>query len=159
MWAKTSCFEQQYLSGVLELELKSAGYARRADPRWGCRHSRVFHKNGCGGQLLQKGSRSRSLRVKNMCEKPGCAPTSPSSRHGVPIPPATSCTEKRLATLNPEIASAGRMTVAEVEEIVEAGALAPDCIHTPGIYVDRIIRSTINDKRIEKLTTRSREVA
>jgi len=47
--------------------------------------------------------------------------------------------------------------VVEVEEIVPEGALDPDAIHTPGIYVDRIVLSTINEKRIEKLTTRPRE--
>ena len=49
------------------------------------------------------------------------------------------------------------MTVAEVEEIVPAGTFDPDCVHLPGIYVDRIVQSTINEKRIEKLTTRPRE--
>jgi 3-oxoacid CoA-transferase subunit A len=57
------------------------------------------------------------------------------------------------------MATAGKVTVAEVEEIVEAGALDPDCIHTPGIYVQRIVKSTINEKRIEKRTTRPREAA
>ncbi|MNT93878.1 putative succinyl-CoA:3-ketoacid coenzyme A transferase subunit A [compost metagenome] len=55
------------------------------------------------------------------------------------------------------MATAGRVTVVEVEEIVEAGALDADAIHTPGIYVDRIVLSTINEKRIEKPTTRPRE--
>ena len=49
------------------------------------------------------------------------------------------------------------MTVVEVEEIVPAGSLDPDGIHTPGIFVDRIVRSTINEKRIEKLTVRETE--
>jgi len=49
--------------------------------------------------------------------------------------------------------------VVEVEEIVEAGTLDPDCVHVPGIYVDRIVLSTINEKRIEKLTVRRRETA
>jgi 3-oxoacid CoA-transferase subunit A len=60
---------------------------------------------------------------------------------------------------NPNMATAGKVTVVEVEEIVEAGALDPDTIHTPGIYVDRIVPSTINEKRIEKLTERPREAA
>ena len=60
---------------------------------------------------------------------------------------------------NPNMATAGRVTVAEVEEIVPAGALDPEAIHTPGIYVDRIVRSTINEKKIEKLTERKRETA
>jgi 3-oxoacid CoA-transferase subunit A len=49
--------------------------------------------------------------------------------------------------------------VAEVEDIVEAGTLDPDHVHTPGVYVHRIVKSTINEKRIEKRTTRKKEAA
>ncbi len=55
---------------------------------------------------------------------------------------------------NPIVATAGRITVVEVEEIVEPGELDPTQIHTPGIYVDRIIQGTF-EKRIEKRTVRS----
>ena len=55
---------------------------------------------------------------------------------------------------NPMAATAGKITVVEVEEIVEPGELEPSQIHTPGIYVDRIIQSTF-EKRIEKRTVRS----
>ncbi|KPQ18932.1 MULTISPECIES: CoA transferase subunit A [unclassified Halomonas] len=55
---------------------------------------------------------------------------------------------------NPMVATAGRITVVEVEEIVEPGELEPSQIHTPGIYVDRIIQGTF-EKRIEKRTVRS----
>ncbi|MFO7306081.1 MAG: CoA transferase subunit A [Gammaproteobacteria bacterium] len=54
---------------------------------------------------------------------------------------------------NPAVATAGRITVAEVEEIVEPGQLDPNEIHTPGIYVDRLIQGTF-EKRIERRTTR-----
>lgn len=54
---------------------------------------------------------------------------------------------------NPMAATAGKITVAEVEEIVEPGELDPDHIHTPGIYVDRLIQGTF-EKRIEQRTTR-----
>jgi 3-oxoacid CoA-transferase subunit A len=47
--------------------------------------------------------------------------------------------------------------VVEVEELVDFGEISPDCVHTPGIYVHRIVKSTINEKRIEKLTVRARE--
>jgi 3-oxoacid CoA-transferase subunit A len=49
--------------------------------------------------------------------------------------------------------------VVEAEEIVALGTLDPDHIHTPGIYVDRIVKSTINEKRIEQRTVRQRAVA
>lgn len=55
---------------------------------------------------------------------------------------------------NPAAATAGRITVVEVEEIVEPGELEPSQIHTPGIYVDRLIQGTF-EKRIEKRTTRA----
>lgn len=55
---------------------------------------------------------------------------------------------------NPVVATAGRITVVEVEEIVEPGELDPSQIHTPGIYVDRLIQGTF-EKRIEKRTVRS----
>jgi 3-oxoacid CoA-transferase subunit A len=64
---------------------------------------------------------------------------------------------KTARNFNPMMATAGKATVVEVEEIVPVGSLDPDCIHTPGIYVDRVIKSTVNEKRIEFRTTRQRE--
>jgi 3-oxoacid CoA-transferase subunit A len=55
------------------------------------------------------------------------------------------------------MATAATTTVVEVEELVDVGTIEPDCVHTPGIYVHRIVKSTINEKRIEKLTIRERE--
>jgi acyl CoA:acetate/3-ketoacid CoA transferase len=55
------------------------------------------------------------------------------------------------------MATAGRVTIAEVEELVEPGTLDPDHIHTPGIYVQRIVRGQGYSRLIEKLTVRSRE--
>jgi len=58
---------------------------------------------------------------------------------------------KTTMNFNPMMAAAGNITVAEVEEIVEVGELDPDHIHTPGIYVDRVIKGTF-EKRVERLT-------
>ena len=66
---------------------------------------------------------------------------------------------KTARNFNPNMATAGRTTVAEVEELVPAGALDPDHIHTPGIYVDRLFQGPVYEKRIEYRTTRSRVVA
>ena len=60
---------------------------------------------------------------------------------------------KTARNFNPMAATAGKITVVEVEEIVEVGELDPDQIHTPGIYVDRLILGTF-EKRIEQRTTR-----
>jgi len=64
---------------------------------------------------------------------------------------------KTARNFNPMIATAGRITVAEVEELVPLGALDPDQIHTPGIYVQRLIVGGTYEKHIERRTTRSRE--
>ena len=66
---------------------------------------------------------------------------------------------KTARNFNPMMAAAGRTTVVEVEELVEVGALDPDQIHTPGIYVDRLIKGAVFEKRIERVTTRPRETA
>jgi 3-oxoacid CoA-transferase subunit A len=55
---------------------------------------------------------------------------------------------------NPLCASAGRVTIAEVEEIVEPGAIDPDLVHTPGIFVQRVFQGTGYQKRIERRTVR-----
>ena len=59
---------------------------------------------------------------------------------------------KTARNFNPEMAMGARVTIAEVEEVVDVGELAPDRIHTPGIYVQRIIRGEHYEKRIEKRT-------
>lgn len=63
---------------------------------------------------------------------------------------------KTARNFNPMIATAGKVTVVEVEELVEVGSFDPDHIHTPGIFVDRIIVGTDYTKHIERRTTRSR---
>ncbi|MEX0645778.1 MAG: 3-oxoacid CoA-transferase subunit A, partial [Parvularculaceae bacterium] len=65
---------------------------------------------------------------------------------------------KTARNFNPMMATAGKTTVAEVEEIAPAGSLNPDCIHTPGIYVQRFLKGK-HEKRIEQRTVRKRENA
>ena len=64
---------------------------------------------------------------------------------------------KTARNFNPNMATAGRITVAEVEELVEPGMLDPDAIHTPGIYVQRIINGSPYQGKIEKRTVRKRK--
>lgn len=66
---------------------------------------------------------------------------------------------KTARNFNPMIASAGKLTIVEAEEIVEIGEIDPDSVHTPGIFVDRIVQSTMQPKHIERPTTRSKEAA
>ena len=64
---------------------------------------------------------------------------------------------KTARNFNPNMATAGRITVAEVEELVEPGMLDPDAIHTPGIYVQRILNRSPYQGKIEKRTVRKRK--
>jgi 3-oxoacid CoA-transferase subunit A len=62
---------------------------------------------------------------------------------------------KTAQNFNPACAMAGKITIAEVEEIVEVGALDPDQIHLPGIYVNRIVLNAQPEKRIEQMTLKT----
>ncbi len=64
---------------------------------------------------------------------------------------------KTARNFNPIMATAGKVTVAEVEQLLPAGQIDPDHIITPGIFVDRIFRGAFFEKRIERVTTRTRE--
>jgi len=64
---------------------------------------------------------------------------------------------KTARNFNPMMATAGAITLAEVEELVPVGSLDKDAIHTPGIFVDRIFAGAHFEKRIERVTTRPRE--
>jgi 3-oxoacid CoA-transferase subunit A len=66
---------------------------------------------------------------------------------------------KTARNFNPMMATAGKVTVAEVEHLVEPGALDPDCILTPGIYVQRVVHVPNSRKHIEQRTTRKRNKA
>ncbi|MCP4565702.1 MAG: CoA transferase subunit A [Bosea sp.] len=151
-------FEQQYLSGELELELNPQGTLAERIRAGGAGIPAFYTKTGVGtvvaegkpveefeGQLYV---RETWLRADLAIVKAWKADT------------AGNLVYRRTArNFNPNMATAGKVTVAEVEEIVPVGSLDPEAIHTPGIYVDRLIKSTINEKKIEKLTERKRETA
>jgi acyl CoA:acetate/3-ketoacid CoA transferase alpha subunit len=63
---------------------------------------------------------------------------------------------KTARNFNPVMATAAKITIAEAEEIVETGALNPDGIHVPSVYVKRVFLATKGEKRIEKRTVRKR---
>ena len=66
---------------------------------------------------------------------------------------------KTARNFNPMMATAARLTIAEVEHLVEPGAIDPDHIVTPGVYVQRIVHVAVAGKRIEQRTTRKRDAA
>ena len=151
-------FEQQYLAGELELELNPQGTLAERIRAGGAGIPAFYTRTGVGtvvaeGKPVEEFDgalyvRETWLRADVAIVKAWKADTAGNLVY-----------RKTARNFNPNMATAGKVTVAEVEEIVPVGSLDPEGIHTPGIYVDRVIKSTINEKRIEKLTERKREAA
>jgi 3-oxoacid CoA-transferase subunit A len=148
-------FEQLYLSGKLELELNPQGTLAERIRAGGAGIPAFYTKTGIG-TVVAEGKpvevfggelylRETWLRADLSIVKAWKGDTEGNLVY-----------RKTARNFNPVMATAGKVTVAEVEQIVEVGALAPDAIHTPGIYVDRIIQGARYERRIERVTTRPR---
>ena len=149
-------FEQQYLSGELELELNPQGTLAERIRAGGAGIPAFFTKTGYG-TVVAEGKPTEEIEGE-MYVRESWLRADLSIVKAWRADAAGNLMYRRTArNFNPDMATAGKITVAEVEEIVPEGTLDPDCIHTPGIFVDRIVKATINEKRIEKLTVRERE--
>lgn len=149
-------FEQQYLSGELELELNPQGTLAERIRAGGAGIPAFYTKTGVG-TVVAEGKPVETFEGQEYVRETWLRADLSIIKACKADPAGNLMFRKTARNFNPNMATAGKVTVVEVEEIVEAGALDPDAIHTPGIYVDRIVLSTINEKRIEKLTTRARE--
>lgn len=149
-------FESQYLSGELELELNPQGTLAERIRAGGAGIPAFYTKTGVG-TLVAEGKPVERFEGEEYVRETWLRADLSIIKAWRADPAGNLMFRKTARNFNPVMATAGKVTVAEVEEIVPAGAFDPDCIHTPGIYVDRIVLSTINEKRIEKLTTRPRE--
>ncbi len=151
-------FAQQYLSGELELELNPQGTLAERIRAGGAGIPAFYTRTGVG-TLVAEGKPVETFDGEAYLRETWLRADLSIVKAWRADPAGNLMFRKTARNFNPAMATAGKTTVAEVEEIVAPGALDPDCIHTPGIYVDRIVKSTINEKRIEKLTTRERETA
>lgn len=147
-------FERQFLSGELELEFVPQGtLAERI--RAGGAGIPAFYTPAGVGTKLSEGKEIRSFNGKEyVLESALHADFSfvkawKGDKAGNLIYNKTSC------NFNPMMAAAGKVTIAEVEELVEIGELDPNFIHTPGIYVQRVIECSGYEKRIERRTVRA----
>jgi 3-oxoacid CoA-transferase subunit A len=151
-------FEQQYLSGELELELNPQGtLAERI--RAGGAGIRAFYTKTGVGTVVAEGKPLETFDGEDYLRENWLRADLALIKAWRADPAGNLMFRKTARNFNPDMATAGRITVVEVEEIVAPGSLDPDCIHTPGIFVDRVVLSTINEKRIEKLTIRGEETA
>jgi 3-oxoacid CoA-transferase subunit A len=151
-------FEQQYLSGELELELTPQGTLAERIRAGGAGIPAFYTKTGVG-TIVAEGKPVETFDGEEYVRETWLKADLSVIKAWRADPAGNLMFRKTARNFNPNMATAGKVTVVEVEEIVEAGAFDPDCIHVPGIYVDRIVLSTINEKRIEKLTVRQRETA
>lgn len=145
-------FEKQFLSGELEVELVPQGTLAERIRAGGAGIPAFFTPTGYGTEVA-KGKEVRDFDGRwFVLERALTADVSlvkgyKADRAGNVI------YRKTARNFNPMMATAGRITICEVEEIVEIGTLDPECIHTPSIYVDMVIQGTF-EKRIEQLTVR-----
>ncbi len=151
-------FEQQYLSGELELELNPQGTLAERIRAGGAGIPAFYTRTGVG-TVVAEGKPVETFEGDDYVRETWLRADLSIIKAWRADPAGNLMFRKTARNFNPNMATAGKTTVVEVEEIVPEGALDPDAIHTPGIYVDRIVLSTINEKRIEKLTTRPREEA
>lgn len=146
-------FERQLLNGELEVELIPQGTLATRCMAAGYGMPAVFTPAGVGTEVAA-GKESRVFNGKEyLLEYAFTADFAlvkawKGDTHGNLV------FRETARNFNPLMAMAGKITIAEVEELVPAGSLDPDHIHTPGIYVHRIFQGTGYEKRIEQLTTR-----
>jgi 3-oxoacid CoA-transferase subunit A len=151
-------FEQQYLSGELDLELNPQGTLAERIRAGGAGIPAFYTKTGVG-TVVAEGKPVERFEGEEYVRETWLRADLSVIKAWRADPAGNLMFRKTARNFNPNMATAGKVTVVEVEEVVEAGGFDPDCIHTPGIFVDRIVLSTINEKRIEKLTVRERETA
>jgi len=164
-------FERQYLSGELELELTPQGTLAERLRAGGAGIAAFYTPTGAGTAISDGGLPTRYLpdgRVAKVSDKKETREFGGRSyvleqritgdfaivkawkgdRFGNLV------YRRTAANFNPMMATAARVTIAEVEKLVEVGELDPDIVHTPGIYVHRIFEGEKYEKRIERRTTR-----
>ena len=151
-------FEQLYLDGKLELELNPQGTLAERIRAGGAGIPAFYTKTGVG-TVVAEGKPTEVFEGEEYVRETWLRADLAIVKAWRADPAGNLMFRKTARNFNPNMATAGKITVVEVEEIVEAGSFDPDTIHTPGIFVDRIVKATINEKRIEKLTTRQKEIA
>ena len=148
-------FAQQYLSGQLELEFNPQGTLAERIRAGGAGIPAFFTKTGVG-TVVADGKEVREFNGQSYVMETGLVADLSIVKAWKGDTEGNLVYRKTARNFNPMMATAGEITVAEVEELVQPGEIDPDHIHTPGIYVKRIILGKNYEKRIEQRTTRKR---
>ncbi|MFV3308069.1 CoA transferase subunit A [Pseudomonas sp. NY15181] len=149
---ENALFEQQLLSGELEVELTPQGTLAEKLRAGGAGIPAFFTATGYGTPVAD-GKEVREFEGRHYVMERAITGDFAIVKGWKADHYGNVIYRHTAQNFNPVVATAGRITVVEVEEIVEPGELDPTQIHTPGIYVDRIIQGSF-EKRIEKRTTR-----
>ena len=149
-------FEQQLLSGELEVELIPQGTLATRCLAAGYGMPAVFTPAGVGTEVAD-GKESRVFNDKEYLMEMAFDADFAIVKAWKGDTQGNLIYKETARNFNPLMAMAGRVTIAEVEELVPAGELDPDQIHTPGIYVHRIFQGREYEKRIEQRTVRTRQ--
>jgi 3-oxoacid CoA-transferase subunit A len=147
-------FERQYLAGELELEFTPQGTLAEKLRAGGAGIPAFFTRTGVG-TLVAEGKELRVFDGHTYVMEHALVPDVALVKAWKADVSGNLVFRRTARNFNPAVAMAGRTTVVEVEEIVPLGALDPDAIHLPGIYVHRIVLNATPEKRIEKRTIRT----
>ena len=147
-------FERQYLSGELELEFNPQGTLAERLRAGGAGIPAFFTRTGYG-TIVAEGKETRQFDDGHWYVMETALKADVSLVKAWKADKAGNLVFRKTArNFNPACAMAGNVCVAEVEQIVEVGAIDPDHVHLPGIYVDRIVHNADAEKRIEQRTVR-----
>jgi 3-oxoacid CoA-transferase subunit A len=150
---ENATFEKLYLSGELELEFCPQGTLAERVRAGGAGIPAFYTPTGVG-TLVAEGKDVREFDGRPYVMERGITGEFALVRAWKADTFGNLVYRKTARNFNPMMATAGKITIAEVEEIVPVGELDPDQIHTPGVYVQRIIKAPKLEKRIEQRTTR-----
>jgi 3-oxoacid CoA-transferase subunit A len=167
-------FERQYLSGELILELVPQGTLAERLRAGGCGIAAFYTPTGIGTQVAEGGlplryqpggsialaspkKETRAFNGRSYVLEEGITCDFALVRASVGDRQGNLIFHKSTRNFNPLCAMAGKITIAEVEELVEPGQIDPEQVHTPGIFVQRVVVVGKSDKRIERITTRKRK--
>jgi len=151
-------FERQVLAGELELELIPQGTLAERLRAGGAGIPGFYTRTGFGTKLAD-GKETKKFDGKDYVLEPGITAEVSLVKAWKGDKTGNLVFRKTSRNFNPMIATCGKVCVAEVEQLVEPGELDPDQVHTPGIYVDRIIQGAKYEKRIEFRTVQGATVA
>ena len=151
-------FERQYLAGELQLEFNPQGTLAERIRAGGAGIYGFYTKTGAG-TLVAEGKETRIVDGHTYILETGLTADIALVKAWKGDREGNLVYRKTARNFNPMMATAARITVAEVEELVEPGTLDPDTIHTPGIFVQRIIQGAHYVKAIEQRTVRKRSAA